>query len=904
MNKYPITVFAAETYSKNKEKVPMSPFQDKTFVFETHYGSTNIDLFSVFVSHWVLNIPLENLAKPIRTYRRKDNLEQFYNKNISYFVLDIDDVKTQKDQDDILNFFKDFKVIIGESKSANGIDNFNMKGLLFIDTTLDYAKRCISSINRTFDNCTIDEAVSRRVTYNAPIGKHKVLLNNETGKVFGCTIQREDKNFLDSSIPKLIKKSNQFSTETAKDITELVDNINNPDVINDLDAQNIETYCLNIFKSMKFIPVKNSDESIYFKHPSELKTTGGFFWFRSSPYTMHHHNSTRTVSIYDLVKNSDIGKKLLHLEIDYTDSLLQFNTDTKVINVNERFLETTNKEEVLSNWIEQKHGLLSIKSPMGTGKSKIINYLVQEAFSNDMSVLILTNRISVANDFGKKYNIKIYNKDRYNQGDSIIVQYDSLWKYNIQHFDMVIMDEFISLMMHSRDNLSNSSINLAKFFGCFNKKLVIADAFLTGYENFLLNNYKDNILQIDNNWRDPSRLHLYENKNSFIHDLIETAIEGSRITVSSTSMGFINALTYLLQKFKIKTITLTASTPESTKELIYKLFEEETHDKWQVLIFSPTLTVGVSNLNETYQHFHYDTSMSTNVISSIQMIKRTRKAETIKMFISQKIQKLKTTYEDLRDEYIQNIGKLEDNYMFSIDDYGDLRLSNLGKTSLKIDVFSNILEYNHKDAMLFLLKYHFLEEPKIIRTTKSENRLSGVTKKLNLQKELTNKSYIEQFLSLTDTEIEQALENENTDETLRILAQIDEHIKPFTNNRVKTKIFNFCIKDKAFIEKALYYRTIYNYSKELISKDQIQEQIAISAVNKDSSAIDFYNAVLSLDFSTIPFLKKYDLSKLKQNKTLKYVLSKSGYKIKQIGAGRTAFVENIDIVNNFGYIKE
>ena len=34
---------------------------------------------------------------------------------------------------------------------------------------------------------------------------------------------------------------------------------------------------------------------------------------------------------------------------------------------------------------------------------------------------------------------------------------------------------------------NNNSINIAKFFGCFQKKLVIADAFLTGYENFLLN---------------------------------------------------------------------------------------------------------------------------------------------------------------------------------------------------------------------------------------------------------------------------------------------------------------------------------------------------------------------------------------------------------------------------------
>ena len=79
----------------------------------------------------------------------------------------------------------------------------------------------------------------------------------------------------------------------------------------------------------------------------------------------------------------------------------------------------------------------------------------------DMRVLIITNRISVAQDFSNKYSIKLYNKDKYNVGDSVVVQYDSLWKYNIKNFDIIIMDEFISLMLHSRNNISNSSVNLS-----------------------------------------------------------------------------------------------------------------------------------------------------------------------------------------------------------------------------------------------------------------------------------------------------------------------------------------------------------------------------------------------------------------------------------------------------------
>ena len=121
----------------------------------------------------------------------------------------------------------------------------------------------------------------------------------------------------------------------------------------------------------------------------------------------------------------------------------------------------------------------------------------------------------MAQDFAKKYSIKLYNADKYEIGDSLVVQFDSLWKYNIKFFDIVIMDEFISLMMHSRNNLNNNSFNIAKFFGCFQKKLVIADAFLTGYENFLLNK-ETNIHLIDNDYRDDTQLYSYTSPNYFI----------------------------------------------------------------------------------------------------------------------------------------------------------------------------------------------------------------------------------------------------------------------------------------------------------------------------------------------------------------------------------------------------
>ena len=320
---------------------------------------------------------------------------------------------------------------------------------------------------------------------------------------------------------------------------------------------------------------------------------------------------------------------------------------------------------------------------MGTAKSKIIEEIIKQAQDQDMKVLICSNRISVAQDYSKKYNIKLYNRDNYNIGDSLIVQYDSLHKYNIRMFDIAILDEFVSVMIHSRSNLNNTNINLSKLFACLRKKLVIADAFLTGFENRLLTCKKDNIFLVQNNFRDSAQLYDYENYNCFIQSILIHAKKHKKITISCTSLNIIKALKKLLSKYGLRVITLTAETPKVTKELIFKCFEKSENDKFDVLIYSPTLTVGISNLNNVDYHFHYDSANTCDVISSLQMIKRTRKAKEIHFYIKNKINYVKTTLEEIRDSYLKNLGnQLEMNFLFELNNYGEPRLSKLGKNAL------------------------------------------------------------------------------------------------------------------------------------------------------------------------------------------------------------------------------
>lgn len=861
-----ITIFHSINTSS---KTPISPYNDKTFIFETYEAETNLQMYSIMVSHFILNIPLGKLSKPTRTYRRKLNLEQYYDKNINYIVLDIDDVNSEFNKQKILEYFKEYKVILGESRGYNGIDNFNLKGFLFTeDIDIKDGKLALSLIHHDLkDICTIDESATRKASLNAPILKNKIFLNNEEGILFKF-VKKEAIEYISDIKNEYIGECKEFN----------ISNLDNLDNIDYSEIDSIETLCLNVFKNMGFQAIKNNTNgSITFKHPNEKKTIGGYFWFSSAPYTMHHANTVKTVNIFETIKKLPQAKEFLTKNINYDSELLNFNTKTSVITVNEQYLKLT--EEVTSKievFLNSSNGLLSIRSPMGTGKSTIINHIIQECHDLGMKVLIITNRISVANDFGSKYNIKIYNQDEYEIGDSLICQYDSLCKYNIKFFDIVIMDEFISLILHSRNNLNNSNINIAKFFGAFNKKIVIADAFLTGYENFILSNKKQNIHLIDNIYRDQTNLYSYSDFNTFVDSLVYHTQKG-KITVSATSLSFIYSLQLLLENKGLRVITLTADTPDSTKKIIYDLFKLEKHDKWDVLIFSPTLTVGISNLNIIDHHFHYDSSMSTDVISSIQMIKRTRKTKEIHLCIKERINYLKTTYNDIRDEYMMNIGNnIEQNYLFNIDDYGEYKLSEIGRKTIKIDTFRNILEFNHKKSMIWLLKYHFQNEPKEIDKKIRSNILLKYQKQVKENKHNLLVSNISQFLHLNNIEKTAVLLDYDSDKIMRTLAIIDSEIID-CDSTTKSEIIKCSIKDQNFLQKCKNYKILKSYSNKDIQSLDIKNFITKCVLQLKMEDLQFYNNILKYGQNEI--FDEYQPRSINKNKLLKKILDDCGYNV-------------------------
>lgn len=860
-------------------KVPYSPFDDDTFYFETFPFKSNIDFFGAMVSNFILNIPL-TINKPFRSARQVKYLEKLISGTLNYFILDVDKVFSEFAQNKIIEYFKDYRCILGESRSYNGADNFNLKGIIFIeDMDLRTAKSTLLELKKDIEEYgSLDESALARAAYNAPILKNVIKFNNENGKLVK---------------PSLKKVSDFFKRSVVLDI-----DISNISTIGE--SSTIEELCLKTFSHLGFTVNKtNTNGSLSFNHPSEIRTKGGFYWFQDSPFLMNHPNSLRTVDIFETIRNIPEGKVLLSKKIDYSKELglpelFKYN---KTYTFDEEFLEVENKKEIIREFMHKRNGVLSIKSPMGSGKSNIIAHIIEHALGEDKKVIIITNRISVAEDYYEKYekyNIKLYNKDKYDIGDSLIVQFDSLWRYSMKFFDVIIIDEFMSLMLHTRNNLNDSNTNILKLFGTFNKKLIIADAFLTGYEQYLLQKTENTIL-IDNIHKDNTSLFLYKNKNYFITELIrkiKALKDDEKISISCTSLSMINGLRSAIERFGINVITLTSETPTVTKKLVYDLFKERSHDKFQVVIYSPTLTVGVSNINNVVDHFHFDGSMSCDVISSIQMIKRSRNAKNIHIFIKDRLNIIKTSYETLKSYYIESINKKsDDTYMFDIDDYGDLNLSKAGKLALRIDTFNNLLEFDHKSAFLFLLKNQFKNEIQEV-TGRSEPVIDSIIKDVKKNIKVNEISQIDDYFKLSGNDKERIFTSKykNKEELVFLkFIQIEEAMSvPFG---LLEEVVELCVQDSNFIKKLERYRL---FDKKLSEIDIRNLQAKNISTNKQEELVFLNNLLLlskgEFNFSLKSFYTPRELQG-KENKILLHVLQEIGYKKDSTGVLR--FSKNV-----------
>ena len=720
-----ITVFNGT----GKGKSPHSPFGDKTFIFITKSLPSLKDAFMFMIKQYSLSKPL-NMPQPMKLRRLKTVLKEFRVDKIYNIALDLDEITTKEDYEGVYEYFADnnYSVILGKSRNWNGKTNLNLKGILRVNLTNEenIIKSALGQIQLALgDKCKVDLSAGNEVSLQAPTNSSEIILYNEKGKVISDADVYIDevKSTLDARI-----------LETQKLISY------NNDVVDE---------CIRIFNNLGYTPISgiNDNGSINFQHPSERKSKGGYFWYSSNPLIMHHNNKDKTINCFYSLKETEIGKDWLKSKTkEEQEQQLIKPTNAqgykKFSYVNERYLDFSidDKSKMLDEFLADKSGVFKLKSAMGSAKSSGIDLCIKKVHERGETVILVSNRVTVAKDFADKYNIMLYkHPDAWKHDGSMIVQYDSLHKFNLTKYDVVIFDEFTSLLLHHRAGLTdNANINAVKFKILLEKKRVlIADAFLTGYEDIFFK--ERNIYAIMNEYKDNIDLFEYKNKEFFVNSIIDRASglkDGEHISASFTSLNIMKVVEMKLLEKGIKVVILSSETSELTRDIIFRRFKEKSHNAFQVILFTPTLTVGVSNLNNIPYHFHYDSGMSTDVISSLQMIKRSRTTKEIHYFLEERQFYFDTDIDSINSIAEKNINSFYTNkdktLLIDVDmETGELGLTELAKYINEIEVFYNVLANNHANAFRLLLQYQFESNAEIIETEDNSYTVRSLIKEIN-----------------------------------------------------------------------------------------------------------------------------------------------------------------------------
>jgi|GEM_PF-2986417 len=840
-----LTTFASDFTSS---KVPKSPFGDKTFEFKSHEVSLP-EALELIRNEFVLNRNYD-FNKTHKLRRTKKDLSPFLSPKLEFVIIDFDNVKNKYNENMIVNFFKerDYCVGIIPSRSYNGIDSFNLKGILKASgfNNKPSIRAILEEINETLfpytkiDLTSINEGSLQSPPYNDGI----ILLQN------GDYIP----NF---EIEEYEKEIKQIFTENHQEVVNL---------------------CINEFllRGFSINKIDSEKDLIVFSHPSE-KTPNGYFLFVGNPFFMNHFNKDKSFSIFDSLKGKKVFQEFFSMK-EKNQRIVEFQGTgvsdfTKIINT--RYIDVDEiGVDFIDNWITSS-GLLKLKSAMGTGKSKVIEKAIECGTIKNQRILLITNRISVAMDFKEKYKLKLYSDGKYEINDNLIVQFDSLWKYSLKYFDMIILDEFVSVMLHSRNEMSEyGNLNKTKLmYAMMNKTCLIADAFLFGLEDKLIPTKPK--YSIINNYREDLELLEYQNLNSIIHKIREITLEerliGRKVSVSCSSKASAKAIESLMETLGVKTMLLYSATQEEEKSDIYKEFTKNSHDSWDILIYTPTLTVGVSNLNETKHHFHIDESSSVDVISSLQMIRRSRKATNIHYFIKERKRFLETDMEQMNliaKNDIEKYYKRNNSLLIEVDKHGDFTLSKVGEFINSIEALYNKLEIDHKHSFELLLKHQVKEKEIKMFNIKTDININLEKTKI---KEAEMNSMVGVLFNLTEIEYSVDMLEEYRKRSF-LVSEKEKMIKMMSeiSKNLVDKVSPEILKEitKIEIQKKFNFLNKLKKLKFYLSKDETEVSNLLSFIISenivDKGQIKYFKYVQSLKKNGIKLKDKITLVEISE----------------------------------------
>ena len=637
-------IFTIVHSSTSNTKFPTSTLEDPLiFDFENIEVFGMREIASLFKKHYILNFPLK---QSVQTRRKASYLEHYIADSSEIMILDFNDVQDREAREIILQQFKAFRHVAFKTKSTDDLFSFNFRIVL-----------CIPSSTRTKilqDTKKIAKMLDPRLAkINTSLyGKSQVTANGHNG-ILSCN----ESGFLFSL--------DEFKEAMCWQYT--------PD---------IRQVSLELFKELGFKVRDEYKESVILVNDQ----MGDFIFFDSNPFQI---TNVITGERVDIQKEFKRRYKIENFRSSVpVKELLDWGNKERIYENKSIELESLNSENLSKeiNYCISNEGCLVLRSPMGSGKTRVI----REFMNRSNSCLIITPRISLADEFYERFKedgVRVYNKHKLEKDTRMFIcQFDSLYKIDtkLNHFDTIIIDEFMTLCEHITSSIaSNREHNLSKMLALMNKSrsMMICDAFMERIALDLIPTKFKNVIWVSNETKDPTNVIIHKDLSTFLQSIINNRSGG--LVVSSVSVSAGLSIKYFLESAGVAVGLINAGT---TMDVRNQIIEDYKLAKLGAIVYSPCVSVGVNVMGLRGSHYHYDPGNVIPVIQSIQMIRRSRNSGSIECFIKRVTKNFVPSLEEEKFNILQGTDTIS-GVVFNED--GDRSLSPVGK-------FLAILKYHRK----------------------------------------------------------------------------------------------------------------------------------------------------------------------------------------------------------------
>lgn len=292
---------------------------------------------------------------------------------------------------------------------------------------------------------------------------------------------------------------------------------------------------------------------------------------------------------------------------------------TTIEKVNKRYIEITKQ-------IADQYKYMFIRSPMGTGKSYMLHKMLDfQEYDEELEMdvtqfsrcIYLSSRqafaCSMASDFKEDGFVNYMDYGNFKGHERrIICSIESLHKIQHDECDLLIIDESESIFnIVSSETLLNNGLeeNLTKLKSLIinSKKVLIMDAFLSNRSfkaiiDVNANDHKvkkENAYYLKNDYKYEPRTAKEHEKKTMVKEIVKMLEENKRVVVCTGSKKYGDTIVLNVKKhFKDWT--------EDEEILFYNKHnqlpnETNVNDEWskcKILIYSPTITCGISYTNK------------------------------------------------------------------------------------------------------------------------------------------------------------------------------------------------------------------------------------------------------------------------------------------------------------------